>query len=63
MSFPNQPHGGPTGAPPNMAPNFNAMLQRSMDPSQLEHAIDAPGQLSGGSGTSQCLQMRIVTWG
>ena len=55
MSFPNQPHGGPAGAPPNMAQNFNAMLQRSMDSPQPEHAVEAPGQPPSGPGTAQCL--------
>ncbi|CBX93300.1 hypothetical protein IAQ61_009011 [Plenodomus lingam] len=43
MSFhANQPHGG---GPPNMAQNFNAMLQRSMqDPGQLEAPMDIPGR-------------------
>ncbi|KAF1359049.1 hypothetical protein EJ07DRAFT_121810 [Lizonia empirigonia] len=50
MSFPNQPHAGPAGAPPNMAQNFNAMLQRSMDSPQLEHAAEAPGQPPAGPG-------------
>ncbi|KAF1852115.1 uncharacterized protein K460DRAFT_325734 [Cucurbitaria berberidis CBS 394.84] len=46
MSFnPNQPHGGPAGAPPNMAQNFNAMLQRSLhEPGQPEQLAEAPGQ-------------------
>ncbi|KAF2629665.1 hypothetical protein BU25DRAFT_438655 [Macroventuria anomochaeta] len=50
MSFPNQPHGGPAGAPPNMAQNFNAMLQRSMDSPQPEHGGEVPGQPSSGPG-------------
>lgn len=56
MSFANQPHAGPAGAPPNMAQNFNAMLQRSMDSPQPEHAAEAPGQPPAGPGTSQCLR-------
>ena len=40
-----QPHGGPAGAPPNMAQDFNAMLQRSMqEPGQPEPVAEAPGQ-------------------
>ncbi|KAF2131007.1 hypothetical protein P153DRAFT_313228 [Dothidotthia symphoricarpi CBS 119687] len=52
MSFnPNQPHGGPAGAPPNMAQNFNAMLQRSMqEPGQLELPSEAPGRPSSAIG-------------
>ncbi|KAG9197801.1 SM-like, degradation of cytoplasmic mRNAs and positively regulates transcription initiation [Epicoccum nigrum] len=50
MSFPGQPHGGPAGAPPNMAHNFNAMLQRSMESPQLETAVEAPGQPPSGPG-------------
>ncbi|KAJ4381280.1 hypothetical protein N0V86_003629 [Didymella sp. IMI 355093] len=50
MSFPNQPHGGPAGAPPNMAQSFNAMLQRSVDSPQPEHAVEAPGQPPAGPG-------------
>jgi hypothetical protein len=53
MSFPGQPHGGPAGAPPNMAHNFNAMLQRSMDSPQPENAVEAPGQPPSGPGTAQ----------
>lgn len=56
MSFPNQPHGGPAGAPPNMAQNFNAMLQRSMDSPQPEHAVEAPGQQPPAAGKPQCAQ-------
>ncbi|KAF1929359.1 uncharacterized protein M421DRAFT_61281 [Didymella exigua CBS 183.55] len=50
MSFPSQPHGGPAGAPPNMALSFNAMLQRSVDSPQPEHAAEAPGQPPAGPG-------------
>ncbi|KAF2036248.1 hypothetical protein EK21DRAFT_96198 [Setomelanomma holmii] len=39
-----QPHGGPASAPPNMAPDFNAMLQRSMqEQGQPEQLAEAPG--------------------
>ncbi|KAL1599992.1 hypothetical protein SLS59_006065 [Nothophoma quercina] len=50
MSFPNQPHGFPAGAPPNQAPDFNAMLQRSMDPPQSGNAAESPGQPAQGPG-------------
>lgn len=39
----NQPHGGPVGAPPNMAASFNAMLQRSIqDQRTPEPSVEAP---------------------
>jgi hypothetical protein len=45
MSFHNQPHAGPAGAPPNMAQSFNAMLQRSVhEPGQPELAPEGHGQ-------------------
>ncbi|KAJ4368919.1 hypothetical protein N0V83_006001 [Neocucurbitaria cava] len=52
MSFnSNQPHGGPAGPPPNMAQNFNAMLQRSLqEPGQPEQPVEAPGQPSSSLG-------------
>lgn len=52
MSFhPNQSHGGPAAAPPNMAQNFNAMLQRSaQEPGQLETVGDVPGRPSSSIG-------------
>ncbi|KAH7392601.1 hypothetical protein BKA66DRAFT_457856 [Pyrenochaeta sp. MPI-SDFR-AT-0127] len=52
MSFnSNQPHGGPAGAPPNMAQNFNAMLQRSLqEPGQSEQLIEAHGQPPSSTG-------------
>ncbi|KAJ4994420.1 LSM domain-containing protein [Stagonosporopsis vannaccii] len=50
MSFPNQLHGGPAGAPPNMAQNFNAMLQRSVDSPQPDNAVEAQGQPPSGPG-------------
>ncbi|EAT84836.1 hypothetical protein HBI56_222830 [Parastagonospora nodorum] len=46
-----QPHGGPAGAPPNAAPDFNAMLQRSLqEPGQSELAVEAPGRPSSSIG-------------
>ncbi|KAH8717050.1 hypothetical protein GQ44DRAFT_712776 [Phaeosphaeriaceae sp. PMI808] len=46
-----QPHGGPAGAPPNMAQDFNAMLQRSLhEPGQPEPIAEAPGQSSSSMG-------------
>lgn len=52
MSFHGQqPHGGPAGAPPNMAQSFNAMLQRSVhEPAQPDAAIEAPGRPSSSIG-------------
>ncbi|KAL6703301.1 hypothetical protein ACN47E_010008 [Coniothyrium glycines] len=45
------PRGGPAGAPANMAQDFNAMLQRSMqNPGQLEPPTDIPGRPSSGIG-------------
>lgn len=61
MSFANQPHGGPAGAAPNMAQSFNAMLQRSVDSPQPEHAVETPGQPPAGPGTTQCLQAPAAT--
>ncbi|KAF2017343.1 hypothetical protein BU24DRAFT_420387 [Aaosphaeria arxii CBS 175.79] len=46
MSYPppNQHHGHPTGAPPNMAANFNAMLQRSIqEPAPQDIISEVPG--------------------
>ncbi|KAH7398991.1 hypothetical protein DE146DRAFT_632538 [Phaeosphaeria sp. MPI-PUGE-AT-0046c] len=46
-----QPHGGPAGAPPNAAPDFNAMLQRSLhEPGHQELAVEAPGRPSSSIG-------------
>jgi hypothetical protein len=46
-----QPHGGPAGAPPNAAPDFNAMLQRSLhEPGHSELAVEAPGRPSSSIG-------------
>lgn len=46
-----QPHGGPAGPPPNNAPDFNAMLQRSqLEPGRQEHGIEAPGRPSSSIG-------------
>jgi U6 snRNA-associated Sm-like protein LSm1 len=52
MSFnQRQPHGAPAGAPPNAAPDFNAMLQRSLhEPGQQELAVEAPGRPSSSIG-------------
>jgi hypothetical protein len=46
-----QPHGGPAGAPPSGAPDFNAMLQRSLhEPGHQELAVEAPGRPSSSIG-------------
>jgi len=46
-----QPHSGPAGAPPNMAQDFNAMLQRSMlEPGQPDTGAEAPGRPSSSIG-------------
>ncbi|KAF1942020.1 hypothetical protein EJ02DRAFT_186846 [Clathrospora elynae] len=52
MSFnPNQPHGGPAGAPPNVTMDFNAMLQRSMQvPEQQDQISEVPGRPSSSIG-------------
>jgi U6 snRNA-associated Sm-like protein LSm1 len=48
----NQNYGGPTGAPPNMAANFNAMLQRSMHEQQPQEGVaEAPGSAPPANGT------------
>lgn len=46
-----QPHGGPAGAPSNAAPDFNAMLQRSLhEPGHQELSVEAPGRPSSSIG-------------
>lgn len=46
MSYPHHPHSGPAGAP-NMAANFNAMLQRSAQEHRPQDApAEAPGKVS-----------------
>jgi hypothetical protein len=58
MSFHNQPHAGPAGAPPNMAQNFNAMLQRSMhEPGQPELAPEGHGQPPSSVGKLEALRV------
>jgi hypothetical protein len=48
-----QPHGGPAGAPPSAAPDFNAMLQRSLhEPGHQELTVEAPGRPSSSIGGS-----------
>jgi hypothetical protein len=53
-----QPHGGPAGAPPSGAPDFNAMLQRSLhEPGHQELTVEAPGRPSSSIGTGAHLRV------
>jgi hypothetical protein len=54
-----QPHGGPAGAPPSGAPDFNAMLQRSLhEPGHQELAVEAPGRPSSSIGEGADTRVR-----
>jgi hypothetical protein len=54
-----QPHGGPAGAPPSGAPDFNAMLQRSLhEPGHQELTVEAPGRPSSSIGEGAHTRVR-----
>jgi U6 snRNA-associated Sm-like protein LSm1 len=58
-----QNHGGPAAPPPNAGPDFNAMLQRSVqDPGQQELTVEAPARPSSTIGEDEARIVPITTY-